>query len=85
MWNDRVKAIVVTSNNKDNVEEITSFLSGDVTADSLRAYLKGNGIQASARASFYQKGDNVNIDAMEWNEGSLSIFESSLPLKISTP
>lgn len=76
MWNDRVKAIVVTSNNKDNVEEITSFLSGDVTADSLRAYLKGNGIQASARASFYQKGDNVNIDAMEWNEGSLSIFES---------
>ena len=76
MWNDRVKAIVVTSNNKDNVEEITSFLSGDVTADSLRTYLKGNGIQASARASFYQKGDNVNIDAMEWNEGSLSIFES---------
>ena len=76
MWNDRVKAIVVTSNNKDNVEEITSFLSGDVTADSLRAYLKGNGVQASARASFYQKGDNVNIDAMEWNEGSLSIFES---------
>ena len=76
MWNDRVKAIVVTSNNKDNVEEITSFLSGDVTADSLRTCLKGNGIQASARASFYQKGDNVNIDAMEWNEGSLSIFES---------
>ena len=76
MWNDRVKAIVVTSNNKDNVEEITSFLGGDVTADSLRTYLKNNGVQATARSSFYQKGDNVNIDAMEWNEGSLSIFES---------
>ena len=78
MWNDRVKAIVVTSNDKDNVEEITSFLGGEVTVDSLRTYLKNNGVQATARASFYQKGDNVNIDAMEWNEGSLSIFESSV-------
>ncbi|MBQ5856145.1 MAG: peptidylprolyl isomerase [Bacteroidales bacterium] len=78
MWNDRVRAIVVMSNNKENVEEITSFLSGDVTIDSVRSYLKDNDIKATARFSFYQKGDNVNIDAMAWNEGELQVFESTV-------
>ena len=78
MWNDRVKAIVVTSNNKDNVEDITALLSGDVAIDSVRSYLKNNEVQASARASYYQKGDNINIDAMEWSEGVLSTFESAV-------
>ncbi len=78
MWNDRVRAIVVTSTNKDNVEEIATLLSGDVTIDSVRAYLKSNGVQATARFSFYQEGDNVNIDAMDWNAGSLGTFESTV-------
>ena len=78
MWNDRVRAIVVMSNDKENVEEITSFLSGDVTIDSVRSYLKDNDIKATARFSFYQKGDNVNIDAMAWNEGELQVFESTV-------
>ena len=78
MWNDRVRAIVVMSNDKENVEEITSFLSGDVTIDSVRSYLKDNDIKAAARFSFYQKGDNVNIDAMAWNEGELQVFESTV-------
>jgi peptidyl-prolyl cis-trans isomerase SurA len=78
MWNDRVRAIVVMSNDKENVEEITSFLSGDVTVDSVRSYLKDNDIKATARFSFYQKGDNVNIDAMAWNEGELQVFESTV-------
>ena len=78
MWNDRVKAIVLTSNDKENVEELTAMLSGDIAIDSLRAYLKDNGVKASARASFYQKGDNVNIDVMEWAEGTLNTFESTV-------
>ena len=78
MWNDRVKAMVVMSNDKENVEGITAFLSGDVTIDSLRAYLKNNSMQATARFSFYQKGDNVNVDAMEWNEGTMQIFASTV-------
>ena len=78
MWNDRVRAIVVMSNDKENVEEITSFLSGDVTIDSVRSYLKDNDLKATARFSFYQKGDNVNIDAMAWNEGELQVFESTV-------
>ncbi len=78
MWNDRVKAIVLTSNDKENVEELTAMLSGEITIDSLRTYLKSNGVKASARASFYQKGDNINVDAMEWTEGALNTFESTV-------
>ena len=78
MWNDRVKAIVLTSTDKGNVEELTAFLSGDVTTDSVNAYLKNNKVKASARFSFYQKGDNINIDAMEWKEGALNTFESTV-------
>ena len=78
MWNDRVKAIILTSNDKENVEELTAMLSGDIAIDSLRTYLKENGVKASARASFYQKGDNVNIDVMEWAEGNVNTFESTV-------
>jgi peptidyl-prolyl cis-trans isomerase SurA len=78
MWNDRVKAIVVTSSDKANVEELTAIINGDITIDSLRTYLKANNVKASARASFYQKGDNVNVDAMEWKEGVLNTFESTV-------
>ena len=78
MWNDRVKAIVLTSTDKGNVEELTAFLSGDVTIDSVRTYLKNGEVKASARFSFYQKGDNINIDAMEWKEGALNTFESTV-------
>ena len=78
MWKDRVRAIVVTSNDKDNVEEIIALLRGDVAIDSVRAYFKENDVQATSRFSFYQKGDNVNIDAMEWNEGAMNVFESTV-------
>ena len=78
MWNDRVKAIVLTSTDKGNVEELTAFLSGDVTIDSVRTYLKNGEVKASARFSFYQKGDNIHIDAMEWKEGVLNSFESTV-------
>ncbi len=78
MWNERVKAIVVISNNGENVEEIATLLSGDVTIDSVRAYLNSNKLPATARLSFYQKGDNVNIDEMEWKEGALQIFKSTV-------
>lgn len=78
MWNDRVKAIVMTSTDKGNVDELIAFLSGDVTIDSVSAYLKNSKVKASVRYSFYQKGDNINIDAMEWKEGVLNTFESTV-------
>ena len=78
MWNDRVRALVVTCHRKDNVEEIKNLVMQDITVDSLRTYFKENKSQASARFSFYQKGDNVNVDATQWKEGTLAQYSSSV-------
>ena len=78
MWDDRVRVISVTSNDKDNVEELMTLLSNDISVDSLRTYIKSNSIDASARTLVYQKGENVNADAMEWKEGVVNKFESSV-------
>ena len=78
MWDDRVKVIMLTSNDKDNVEELMAVLGGDIDIDSLRTYIKSNDVKATARLLFCQKGDNVNVDSMEWKEGNLNKFESSV-------
>ncbi len=78
MWKDRVKAIVVTCHRKDNVEEIKNLVSQDLGVDSLRAYFKQNKSQASVRQSFYQKGDNVNVDATEWKAGTMAEYFTSV-------
>lgn len=78
MWNDRVRALVVTCHRKDNIEEIKNLVMQDITVDSLRTYFKENKSQASARFSFYQKGDNVNVDATQWKEGTLAQYSSSV-------
>lgn len=78
MWDDRVRVISVTSNDKNNVEELVALLSNDISVDSLRTYIKNNSVEASARTLVYQKGENVNADAMEWKENAISVFESSV-------
>lgn len=78
MWGDRVKAIVVTCHRKDNVETIKNMLNEGVEIDSLRSFLKETKAQASARQTFYQKGDNVNIDATEWKTGVIAEYFSSV-------
>lgn len=78
MWKDRVKAMVVTCHRKDNVEEIKKMVNDGIELDSLRTYLKENKAQASVRLSFYQKGDNVNVDATEWKGGALAEYFSSV-------
>lgn len=78
MWDDRVRVISVTSNDKNNVEELMTVLCNDISIDSLRTYIKNNNIQASARTFVYQKGENVNAETMEWKEGVINKFESSV-------
>lgn len=78
MWNNRVKAIVVTCHRKDNVEEIKGLIRDGIELDSLRSFIKENKSQASARVAFYQKGDNVNIDATQWIEGTIAEYSSSV-------
>ena len=78
MWNDRVRAMVVTCQRKDNVEEIKNLVVEGIEIDSLRSYLRENKAQASARFSYYQKGDNVNVDATEWKEGTIALYPSKV-------
>jgi len=78
MWSDRVKALVVTCQRKDNVEDIKKMINEDIAIDSLRAFFKETKAQASARLSFYQKGDNVNVDATEWTVGAMKEFPSKV-------
>ena len=78
MWNDRVRAIVVTCQRKDNVEEIKNLVVEGIEVDSLRTYLRENKSQASVRYTFYQKGENVNVDATEWKEGVVELYPSKV-------
>lgn len=78
MWNDRVRAVVVTCQRKDNVEEIKNLLVEGIEIDSLRTYVKENKSQASVRLSFYQKGDNVNVDATQWQDGAIAVYPSAV-------
>lgn len=78
MWNDRVKALVVTANNDNDVAIIENMLVEGVGIDSLRSYLKENKIIATSRQAYYQKGDNVNIDATEWVEGAVNKIKSTV-------
>ena len=80
MWKHRVKAMVVTCHRRENVNEIKDLLVQDLTVDSLRAYFKENKSQASLRYAFYQKGDNVNVDATEWKEGTVADYPSSVDM-----
>ena len=78
MWSDRVKAMVVTCQRKDNVEEIKNLMVEGVEYDTLRLYVKENKSQASVRYSFYQKGDNVNVDATQWKDGTVAVYPSAV-------
>ncbi len=78
MWNDRVKAMVVTCHRKDNVEEIKGMVRDGIELDSLRTFIKENKSQATARVAFYQKGDNVNIDATQWIEGTIAEYPTTV-------
>ncbi len=78
MWKDRVKALVVTCHRKNNVDEMVKLVSEGIEVDSLRNYIKENKSQANAKVIFYQKGDNANIDATTWQEGTISIYPSTV-------
>lgn len=78
MWSDRVKALVVSCHRKNNVDEIKAMVEEGLLADTLRSYFKENKSQATAKTIFFQKGDNVNIDATPWVEGTIKVYPSTV-------
>lgn len=68
MWGKRVKTTVITTTKEELVDTLTYFLDEKLTSDSIRAIIKSDKrfSGASAKTSFFQKGDNKYIDAVEW-------------------
>lgn len=79
MWRERVKTIYVNVNNPDNVERVAELVKSDLSVDSIRSIMKAEEIKGvSVKMRFFQKGDNVDIDETEWQEGVVRVIPSTV-------
>ena len=79
MWRERVKTIYVNVNNPDNVERVAELVKSDLSIDSIRSIMKAEEIKGvSVKMRFFQKGDNVDIDETEWQEGVVRVIPSTV-------
>lgn len=70
MWDDRVKACVITVNRPESLPKIKQYLDEGVPFDSLRSVIKRDSVNfVSVRNAFYQHGDNQYVDQTEWKAG----------------
>ena len=78
MWGDRVKALVVNCNDKESVDVVEAMIREGVDVDSLRSFIKENKMKHTVRYKFYQKGEDFNIDEMEWKEDAINVIVSTV-------
>ena len=79
MWADRVKTIVITVNNEENVARAEELIRQDIGADSIRAVVRAESLKGViVKSPYYQKGDNVDIDETEWVAGTVRVIPSTV-------
>ena len=79
MWGDRVKTIVITVNNEENVARAEEIIRQDIGADSIRAVVRAESLKGViVKSPYYQKGDNVDIDETEWVAGTVRVIPSTV-------
>ena len=79
MWGERVKTIVITVNNEENVARAEEIIHQDISVDSIRALVKAEGLKGiTVKSPYYQKGDNVDIDETEWLVGTIRVIPSTV-------
>ena len=79
MWGDRVKTIVITVNNEENVARAEELIRQDIGADSIRAVVRAESLKGViVKSPYYQKGDNVDIDETEWVAGTVRVIPSTV-------
>ena len=79
MWNDRVKACVITVNNPESLPAVRSYLDEGVPFDSLRSVINRDSVgQVVVRNHFYQHGDNQFVDQTEWKAGTRNEIASTV-------
>lgn len=78
MWEERVKALIVTCNEEEYLEDFEKMVREGVALDSLHKFITGNRLKSTARMKFYQKGENFNVDSTEWLAGTINIIPSTV-------
>ena len=79
MWGKRVKTIVITVNNSENLERAEEIIKQDIPADSVKAIVKSEGLKGLVvKTPYFQHGDNVDIDETEWVAGTIRVIPSTV-------
>lgn len=70
MWEDRVKACVITVNHPESLPKVKGYLDQGVPFDSLRSVIVRDSVgYVVVRNGLYQHGDNAFVDQTEWKAG----------------
>ena len=79
LWGKRVKTMVVTLNNDENLAKVGEIVRQDISADSVKALVKSQEINGvKVKTSFFQNGENVDVDETEWVPGTVRIIPSTV-------
>lgn len=79
MWNERVKACVITVSKPESLPKVKEYLADGVAFDSLRKVIARDSIgYVTVRNAFYQHGDNHFVDETEWVAGAMKEFPSTV-------
>lgn len=79
MWGERVKTIVITVHNEDNLVRAEELIRQDLSYDSIKSVLKAEGLKGViAKTPYFQHGDNVDIDETEWTAGTIRVVPSTV-------
>lgn len=80
VWGDRVNTMVITTMKPALVDTLEIIANQELAFDSVRAIVKGDSKfnNVSVKRIFFQKGDNVDVDAMPWETGKVVVVPSTV-------
>ena len=80
VWGDRVNTMVITTMKPALVDTLEIIANQELAFDSVRAIVKGDSKfnNVSVKRIFFQKGDNVDVDAMPWETGKVAVVPSTV-------
>jgi peptidyl-prolyl cis-trans isomerase SurA len=79
MWNERVKACVITVDKPESLPKVKEYLAEGVSFDSLRSTLYRDNIKyVKVHNGFYQRGDNQFVDETPWKPGVMKEIPSTV-------
>ena len=79
MWGKRVKTILITVNNDESLARAEELINMDIMADSIKSIVKAENLKGiRVKSPFFQQGDDVDIDEMEWVAGTVRVIPSTV-------